>query len=908
MTQPSLEPGTRNVELFPSGAALQDRLLKETPAGVLTLVPHQRLARQVWQRQRRQSLEQGLPAWEPLPLATLGRWQAELCRSLWLPAAAATPMQRLALWRRALEAGPPLEGLAPGLDWARALDDAYSLLSRHRLLSPESGSLDSPLILWRRRLSGIFQEISREEGLATPEELSGYLFQALEEGRVLLPRGLLVVGLDTPAPVEEAWLQAVARRIPVTRLSVKGNPDAVRQAVVLPDKRQEVQWAAARLLERAGEGIPPHRLALTSPALDAYLPELRQALLELLGPAAAPDGWAYNFSQGPVLTATPLWHAALLPLKFAGAGELREDLVSLLLSPYYRAFQEHRRQLPLWDRVFRDRRLDRGWEALSRAASQADETQAAADNQAALDQARQLLRRAPASGREWTDRLHRAWGLLGFPHGLEESEARQFNRIAALLGELASALAPVTLNAAEFREWLDLGARQVLLPGEGMQDAGLQVLGLLEMRGLDFAGVICLGLNSGVFPPPPRPLPLLSASEKQKVLGGTYQSQQSFARELFGTFLAAAPQIILTRPKVADLEECVATSMFQGTWEEEQIAPLSRPHPAWLRSPAARAALAAAGTPPPRPEEAAAIMIDLPEEVSLTQAQTALACPCRFLLEALLRVRELPEIEGGLSPREKGERLHQVLARFAADFGKILEEQKIWGPEQLEEAGKLLAVTARRLLEDQGDDLHWRAELDRWLGEDGLLKAWLRREQERYHRGWRWLALEEGFRDLTGPGWPFKVRGRIDRIDRHRDEGLILWDYKTGEIPKAAQVFDALEEFQLPCYLAALKEGKVCPAERDAPLKAGYICLKSVRERHLQHEDFSKRAGEWDRVIAAWAERLAALGPRLAGGDFRPQPLPEPEGKELGACRYCPYLLVCGFLPPEPVEDEEEEE
>jgi ATP-dependent helicase/nuclease subunit B len=355
-----------------------------------------------------------------------------------------------------------------------------------------------------------------------------------------------------------------------------------------------------------------------------------------------------------------------------------------------------------------------------------------------------------------------------------------------------------------------------------------------------------------------------------------------------------------------DQEECVATSMFLGKWQEEQISPLSRPHPAWLRSPGVRAAF----VPPssPRPEAAAPVSLPLPPEVSLTQAQTALGCPCRFLIEVLLTIRELPEIEAGLSPGERGDRLHQVLARFAGEFKKILDEHQYWGDEQAEQARELLQATARRLLEDRLTDLHWQAELDRWLGEEGLLWEWLRREQERFHQGWRWLAMEERFQDLGGPGWPFRVKGRIDRIDCHRDEGLVLWDYKTGEVPKAQKVFEDLEEFQLPGYLAAIKQGRVDAAKGEAPLRAGYIGLKSARQKHLQHEDFPKRAGEWGQVIAAWEERLAALGARLAAGDFSPQPFPGPAGKDEGACRYCPHLLICGFIPPEPSEGEEEGE
>jgi hypothetical protein len=96
------------------------------------------------------------------------------------------------------------------------------------------------------------------------------------------------------------------------------------------------------------------------------------------------------------------------------------------------------------------------------------------------------------------------------------------------------------------------------------------------------------------------------------------------------------------------------------------------------------------------------------------------------------------------------------------------------------------------------------------------------------------------------------------------------------------------------------------PRERRG-LRAGFIGLKSLRKDHLKHEDFKGRAEDWPRVAAALAARFKDLGERLAAGDFRPQPTPAPAGKELGACKYCPYALVCGFTGTSVPPGEEEE-
>ena len=902
-----------NHNFFSTSAALQDFLLEEAGPGTLVVVPHRRLAQQLWQRQRRGQLRAGRPAWEPLPLKTFQGWMQDRFNSLWSEMALAPELRRLSCWLRALEAAPEWPGAAPSLPWARALDEAYSILGRHALLlvrrasPPATPVADLSLIAWRNQVFQIFNRLLTEEGWLTPGELPAYLLARLNEGKLTLPERLLVAGLGSPAPAEAAFLEAVAQRTGVLHLRVKGDTQAVSEAVVLPDRRQEVAWVAARLVEAAGkEGLPLHRLAVTAMEMEHYGPPLQRALAELLGPAQAEAGWSYNFSQGPRLAETPLFLAAVLPLRFVTNGERREDLMSLLLSPFYAGLGRHRSQTALWDRIFRERRIGQGWPLMEKAIAQ-DWQAPGQDLQPRLARLWQTLK-APGRAGEWRRRLQHLWQELQFgPQDAAEGVA--WDRLNALLQELDVTLGAEIRGGGEYLTWLERGAEKVLLPGPGVQEAGLQVLGLLEMRGLDFSRVFCLGLNSGALPPPPRALPLLTPAERRAVLGGTYASQHEFARELYDTLLGTAPELVLTRPKVTDDEERVGSPLYLGPWEPQEMAPLSRPHPAWLRSPAVRAALTGGGASFPGYGDGP-LPLDFPDQVSITRAATALGCPCRFLLEFLLKLEELPEIQAGLDPRERGERLHQVLARFTGEFQKFLEAHG-WDHDQAQE---VLQGAARQVLGDLLEDVHWRAEWARWLGgEEGgpsLLKEWLLREKERYDQGWRWRLIEAEFAGLRQEGWPCALRGRLDRLDYHPDRReAVVWDYKSGKVPKAAEVFDASQEVQLACYLLAVESGLTEGPRDYEGLRAGFIGLKSLRKDDLKHEDFGKRAGEWPRVVEALGERLKELGRRLAAGDFRPNPDPAPEGDKLGACQYCLYALLCGFrhaARPEAEEDESE--
>ena len=134
------------------------------------------------------------------------------------------------------------------------------------------------------------------------------------------------------------------------------------------------------------------------------------------------SGWAYNFSQGPNLSEVPLFPAARLPLAFIAARERREDLVSLLLSPYYGEVQVQGRRLAHWDRIFRERRVDQGWDQLRQAVLRSRPPEAEIAALERLDRVWRLPEGASGPGGQWCRLLKAAWQELGFPRGLGETD------------------------------------------------------------------------------------------------------------------------------------------------------------------------------------------------------------------------------------------------------------------------------------------------------------------------------------------------------------------------------------------------------------------------------------------------------------------------------------------------------
>lgn len=886
---------------FASSAHLQDFLLTLSPAALI-IVPQSRLAHQIWRRQRLAAREAGITAWEPLTLMTLGDWWRRLAEQLWLPQPLAKPLQRLALWQQALETVPRPVEVDPDLNWAAAFEETHTLLQRYRLL-PDPEVLEDPLFSWREQVRDCYRRLLAEADLLDPTAIPDLLMQALAAGQLPLPPEVYVVGLETPAVVEQEWFAAVARHGSLVFLELYGGEAVEVTAVTLPDQHQEIAWSLTQAVELARkQGVPWRRIGITAPTIEDYLPELQRCCQELFGEAEGPEGGFYNLSLGPRLVEAPLFQAALLPLKFLAGGENRADFCSWLLSPYYGAFQGREPVFCHWDRRWREEGWDTGLQAYLRAQVQGDPEDAACKELATLVQLLELLPAKAANAATWRESLLHLWQRLGFPRGCSPEEREHWQKVQELLVDLSQALGPLPLTAAQYQEWLHQGAKEVDLPSAGSSEVGLQVQGLLEMRGLDFAAVFCLGLNQGQLPQPPRPLPLLSPAERRQVLGGTYESQQEFAEIAFRYLRAAAPKLICTRPKYLQEEEQTPSYLVRQPWQEEQFPLLAQPHPLWLRAAAVRAIWQPAPATPAL--TCFTVSASLPSELSLTAVSRGLACPCQFFLGVLLQLEELPEAEPGLAPVARGALIHKVVEHFTRKLAPKLAALGYWDQDLAWETLEEVLTDYQELLRR---DPHWEAELGRWLDEEtGLLRTWLQAEAQRFQEGWRWLVMEEPFAGLQLAGIPFRLQGRLDRVDWHPEEGLVVWDYKTGNLPKAEQLLSEPRQLQLVGGIWAVSQGLVTipPEKQGATVRAGFIGLKSSRRDHLRFEDYRWPAEHWDKIAAERLTALQLLAARLQQGDFRPLPQPAPAPRNLGACEYCPFPLVCNFTP-ETVEAEE---
>lgn len=293
---------------------------------------------------------------------------------------------------------------------------------------------------------------------------------------------------------------------------------------------------------------------------------------------------------------------------------------------------------------------------------------------------------------------------------------------------------------------------------------------------------------------------------------------------------------------------------------------------------------------------------------SYTQLEEFASCPQRYYYRRLLDLEPLDELTEEMAADEFGALVHAILERFhgawmKAGLGGVSDQT-------IRQAKNLLADTCDAVLGEQKRRLEyvlWDRQVERiraGLKNDdgqaarppGLLEAFLQNETTLTQAGFSRVAAEHkfGFEEpLNVAG--IQVRGSIDRLDR-AGEGFVVFDYKTGKVPKARQLYRGLS-FQLPLYLMALQ--KIYPA-RD--LGAAYYRLKDPQNVGLSgllaagsFYDDKSRFGEievkerkaFDAVLRTMVTQwIGQIHRQIRQGKFH-------YAFEDVHCRYCDFRAIC---------------
>jgi probable DNA repair protein len=753
--------------------------------------------------------------------------------------------------------------------WQRVHDWAIDLRSLDRAPSEET-----------RAFLGWSERAAREMREGGWIDSARALWQAPTSSADDLPSGLLAVGFDEETPARRAWLERLAARGVTVHDVPQRAPLGGAVKAGFADSDAELQ-AAARWARRRLERSPSDRLLIAIPRLDAQRARVERIFTEILDPAALLVGSSagaahvapFALEESLALDRYPLVATALTALELA-SGRVAFDAVShWLRSPHWlngTAGAAARGRLDAYLRRICAPELDLA--ALLSALANSSLREQEASTTAALRRFADELR-GTLTPSAWSAAFSRALLALGWPgdRALDSAEFQTLEKFNEALGTLA------TLDRLVGR--VDLGnavhyLRRLLEQVRFQPETGDTPVTVTARVGdpvLVYDGIWISGLHASAWPEPPRPDPFIPwhVQAAAGIPGASARGLLERANRTLASWLASAPELILSWPSRLDEESCDPSPLIAAFADAAFPDDDSPRYTLVIHSAAARERLLDETAPP--------LPVGIPFRGGARALRLQSSCPFRANAEQRLAAQPLEQPEPGIDARTRGMLIHRALeqiwtaladstglrGRSAAERTALIDESVSAASRSVLERGRRWSVATRTI------------ELER-LRE--LLQRWLEIEAQR--DPFKVLALERRF-DCNVGGLAFSLR--VDRLDELGDGRQVLIDYKSGQADTKDWWGERPADPQIPLYAQVLLE---------APGALAYAMLSAEECRFAGVSSTPVAIGglatvrDWPAQLAEWRTVVERLASEFLSGRAAVDPLPL-------ACSTCHLQAFC---------------
>ncbi len=381
---------------------------------------------------------------------------------------------------------------------------------------------------------------------------------------------------------------------------------------------------------------------------------------------------------------------------------------------------------------------------------------------------------------------------LAFQNIKQEEDSQYCQRISNILEEIDSLLQThrqvVTLRSFEDLFNQKISQQQIDFIGNPHQ--GLQIMGVLESRCLDFDTVIFVGVNEGNLPAGKKGTSFIPYDLKVSMDLPTYKEKDAiFAYHFYRA---------LQRCKTAHLIYNTVVDDMNGGEKSRFIQQLELlPHPNH------NVTKNMVSIPPAEPMSSItsiakdAFVIEklkglFSHGISPSALATYLRDPIQFYERYILGVKEIEEVEEEAAANTQGTVIHNVLETFYEPFlNKILvaedikhmltqvddavtnEFHKVYGKNNVDSGRNFIIIEVAKT----------------------YLKKFLKKELKTIEEGneIQIVAIEGDFStsiQIPTLDIPIKIKGKVDRVDRFNG-ALRVIDYKTGKVdPGKLKIYD----------------------------------------------------------------------------------------------------------------------
>ena len=474
----------------------------------------------------------------------------------------------------------------------------------------------------------------------------------------------------------------------------------------------------------------------------------------------------------------------------------------------------------------------------------------------------------------------------------------------------------LTVNREFFIRLFRQVFREVKLPFEGEPLQGLQVMGVLESRNLDFRRVIICNMNEASFPPSAglnsmipfnirRAFGLPVQEQNDAIYAYTFYRLLHSAEEVHMIYTTASDQ-----GKSGEKSRYIQQMMVEmGLEMKEEVifVPIDQKAPGKI------------------------IIEKEPEVLQLLQkylvtadgtSQTAfspsalsvyLDCRFKFYLQYLAGIKEKEEVSEEIDAGVFGNLAHYSMENLYLGFmerknravleaGDFKELKTKWVFPAIEKAIRSfyhLEDTAETKLNGQlsiaRDVLQKYINRILEIDEASAPFRLVSLEKEKKYEAKLAIATREGLKEIA-------LRGIIDRVDE-LDGVIRLIDYKSGgdkkEFPDVPSLFDRENKSRNKAAMQTMFYGLIYQAthpQNTAPLKPAIFNLKEIFTAdfnpYLQLREPRKSGVELDDYRHYQEEYAAGLKGLLE--EMYDPAIPFTQTEDLKKCEYCPYKEICG--------------
>lgn len=476
---------------------------------------------------------------------------------------------------------------------------------------------------------------------------------------------------------------------------------------------------------------------------------------------------------------------------------------------------------------------------------------------------------------EW---IERSFSLL------EKEAARHVYRIVALIERYSENLSgPLSLRVV--REMLTPLIAETRIPFIGEPLEGLQVLGILETRSLDFKNVIVVSANEGTLPRPSRRESSIPFELRKEWGLPTHELHDGIYAYNFYRLLQRAENVWIIYDSETDELGQGERSRFIAQMQHE----LPGDHTGIrIRDEVARFPFVLHG-----PSTSDRVMKDgnvldllreyLQSGVSVSALQSYYDCRMRFYYQYLLGLKAGDDVEESIDAMTFGTIVHDCLNELYAEFvGHGLASDRIL---QKKESIPDVIVRAARNVFGRGELRYGKNYLmiqvaTKWL-ERFIIWDAERSNRHRIHLEGLEMAAD---RRLAVHGYDVRFYGRLDRVETVDDHPVVI-DFKTGKADESKKsdmdaVMKDIRALQLAFY-AWLRSEAAQAVPQPAIFSFRHFSDPLMTLTVDGHPLTSVHMDEFEQRMITWVAEVTDPN------------VPFERTGEINRCQYCDFQVIC---------------